>query len=166
MYRPIVSMFLSLVAGTCMAQVRPPVLPAAAAQQADPSMVVVDRGMKLEVSATERAVPLTDAKDGDPPKMKVLAANNSTAIHSHQLGVVYNHSLQVQGFITGEIAFKLKGDLQADGSFVGPDYPGLEKITSPNVYVVVARNPAEFVSVLKRLQSRQDLEWVEPTIVY
>jgi hypothetical protein len=29
----------------------------------------------------------------------------------------------------------------------------------PEVYVVNARTPAEFMAVLKRLQGRSDLEW-------
>jgi len=45
-------------------------------------------------------------------------------------------------------------------------YPGLKKITNPEVYVVNARTPAEFMAVLKRLQARGDLEWVEPTVIY
>ena len=28
------------------------------------------------------------------------------------------------------------------------------------------RTPAEFMAVLKRLQARSDLEWVEPTVIY
>ena len=72
--------------------------------------------------------------------------------------------MQTQGYISGEIAFKVKGG----GAFPGSPSlnPGLKQITKPAVYVVNARTPAEFIKVLKRLQARTDLEWVEPTVIY
>jgi hypothetical protein len=45
-------------------------------------------------------------------------------------------------------------------------YPGLKVVVSPSVYVVTTRTPAEFIQVLKRLQGRADLDWVEPTVTY
>jgi hypothetical protein len=82
------------------------------------------------------------------------------------LGVVFNHAMQVQGYITGEVAFKMKGTPQATNGFLVSLYPGLARLTGPNVYVVRARTPAEFVAVTKRLQARADVEWVEPIVTY
>ncbi len=81
-----------------------------------------------------------------------------------QLGVVFNHAMQQQGYITGEISFQVKGGRPFSGN---PSlYPGLKQITTPAVYVVNARTPAEFVRLVKRLQARADLDWVEPTVTY
>ncbi|MGH8206344.1 MAG: hypothetical protein ACRETK_06175 [Steroidobacteraceae bacterium] len=78
--------------------------------------------------------------------------------------VVYNRALQQQGYITGEITFKMKGTLTADGDFGAAQYPGLRKLLNPNIYVVVARTPAQFVQIVKSLQQRTDIEWVQPVV--
>jgi hypothetical protein len=130
----------------------------------DPSMVVMDRGAKLEIFPTQRAVSQSDS-NGREIVHRVVIASADSAISSLQLGVVFNHAMQQQGYISGEIAFKMKAGLKLSG-FRSSFYPGLKKITNPEVYVVNARTPAEFMSVLKRLQARGDLEWVEPTVIY
>lgn len=130
----------------------------------DPSMVVMDRGSELEVLAQKRAVA-ANSGTGRMVAHRVFAAEPGSAIDSKQLGVVFNHTMQQEGYISGEIAFKMKY-----GARLGrPDpalYPGLKRITKPEVYVVYAKSPAEFLDVMKRLQSRPDVEWVEPTVVY
>jgi hypothetical protein len=129
----------------------------------DPSMVVIDRGAKLEVFPTKRATASLDSS-GRRVIHHVAAANATAPIGPRQLGVVFNHAMQQQGYITGEIAFKAKDGHTFSGS--PALYPGLKEITKPAVYVVNARTPAEFIKVLKRLQARSDLEWVEPTVTY
>jgi hypothetical protein len=130
----------------------------------DPSLVVMDRGAKLEVFPTKRATAQTDGS-GRTVSHHVATASADAPIGQHQLGVVFNHALQQQGYITGEIAFKMKAGYSGTG-LSHSLYPGLKKITSPEVYVVNARTPAEFLSLMKRLQGRHDVEWVEPTVVY
>jgi hypothetical protein len=130
----------------------------------DPTMVVVDRGAKLELFPMKRAVPTTDSA-GRAVMHHVVRASADAAIGPHQLGVVFNHSMQQQGYISGEIVFKIKVGHTAD-SFSSSLFPGLKKITNPEVYVVNARTPAEFLKVFKRLQARSDLEWVEPSVIY
>lgn len=132
-------------------------------QIANPSMVVVDRGAKLEILPDERALPhLNSARRGI--LHHVVRANRSAPIGPRSLGVVFNYSMQQQGYISGEISFKVRGS----GTFKGDGnaYPGLRRVIKPNVYVVKARSIAEFISVLKSLQSRTDLEWVVPTVIY
>ena len=131
---------------------------------ADPAMLVLDRGARLEVIPAKRAIPKHQGS-GRLVVHKVINASPGDGIGAARLGVVFNHAMQQQGYISGEITFKLKAGTSAAGiRAVG--YPGLKKITSPEVYVVNARNPAEFIRVLKELQARADLEWVEPTVVY
>lgn len=130
---------------------------------ADPSMVVVDRGAKLEVFPTKRAVP-QEAATGRVVAHHVITARAADPIGSLRLGVVFNHAMQQQGYISGEIAFKVKNGHAFSGN--PALYPGLKEITKPAVYVVNARTPIEFIKVLKRLQARSDLEWVEPTVTY
>ena len=73
--------------------------------------------------------------------------------------------MQQQGYVSGEIAFKMKAGSTAK-SFNSALYPGLKKITNPEVYAVNTRTPAEFMKVMKRLQVRTDVERVVPTVIY
>jgi hypothetical protein len=130
----------------------------------DPAMVVMDRGAKLEILVSERATTTMDSS-GHRVLNRKRVVNAAASIGPHQLGVVFNHAMQVRGYITGEIAFKVK----AGQTFTTQDpqlYPGLKVVVSPLVYVVTTRTPAEFIQVLKRLQGRTDLDWVEPTVTY
>ena len=60
----------------------------------------------------------------------------------------------------------MKDGLRPNEDFDPSDYPGLKKLTDPDVYVVVANTPGEFVALVQRLQARTDLRWVEPIIEY
>ena len=131
---------------------------------ADASMVVMDRGAKLEVLPNKRAMPQADVTSRVTIH-RVVAASAGSMIGPQQLGVVFNHARQEQGYISGEIAFQMKSGLKLPG-LSSAMYPGLKKVTNPEVYVVNARTPAEFIAVLKRLQARDDLAWVEPTVTY
>jgi hypothetical protein len=126
-------------------------------------MVVIDRGAKLEVLPSKRATQTADSS-GVRVVHRVTASSTSAPIGPDQLGVVYNHAMQQQGYITGEIAFKVKNGHVFSGS--SASYPRLKQLTKSAVYIVNARTPAEFIKVLKRLQARSDLEWVEPTVTY
>jgi hypothetical protein len=130
----------------------------------DPAMVVMDRGAKLEILASERATATMDSS-GHRVLHRKRVANAAASIGSRQLGVDFNHPMQMHDYITGEIAFKVK----AGQTFTTQDsqlYPGLKVVASPSVCVVATRTPAEFIQVLKRLQGRADLDWVEPTVTY
>jgi hypothetical protein len=162
MNRLIASVIFLLAMGQSHAQLQPP---ARVLQQvANPTNVIMDRGAKLELFPTQRAVPESD-NSGRQVVHRVMTASADTAIGPLELGVVFNHAMQQQGYISGEIAFKMKPGLKLSG-FSSSQYPGLKKITNPEVYVVNTRTPAEFMTVLKRLQARADLEWVEPTVIY
>jgi hypothetical protein len=162
MQRLIIFLFLAVAASPLYAQLKPPAR--AIAPVGDPSMVVMDRGAKLEILPSKRAIPQMDAS-GHVVAHDIKSANSNAAMGPQQLGVVFDHARQEQGYITGEIAFKLKAGHNVSG-FDRSLYPGLQKVTNPEVYVVTARTPSEFLSVLRRLQARKDLEWVEPTITY
>jgi hypothetical protein len=162
MIRFIIALAAGLVSSNVsLADLRPP--PRTVQAVSDPSMVVMDRGAKLEVFPTRRAMP-TLSSSGQKIVQEVANASASAPIGPQQLGVVFNHAMQQKGYITGEIVFKVKGGHAFSGS--GTQYPGLKEITKPAVYAVNARTPAEFITVLKRLQARSDLEWVEPTVTY
>ncbi len=163
MYRVLGLFLLMLTVCTCAAQQKP--RPRVVQKVADPTMVVNDRGALLEVLPTQRATP-SISKTGKRVVYQVATRDASAAISPKQLGVVFNHAMQVQGYITGEIVFKFKRDSQPPSSFGTGSYPGFAKLTNPNVFLVVARSPAEFVSTVKRLQERTDLEWIEPIVVY
>jgi hypothetical protein len=130
----------------------------------DPAMIVMDRGAKLEVFPTKRAVPATD-RAGRQIAHQIVAAGAARPFGPKQLGVVFNHAMQQRGTISGEITFKMKPGKPVK-ALDRASYPGLQKITDPEVYVVNARTPAEFILLLERLQARPDLEWVEPTVMY
>ena len=163
MYRLAISALIFLINTACFAQIKP--TPRMMQEVADESMVINDRGSKLEVLATLRATKeMSTSNEGKAHS--VFKTSQSAPISVKQLGVVFNHAMQVQGYITGEISFKLKDALQAMDWPDKSSYPGLARLTAPNIYLVVARTPAEFVQLTKRLQSRPDMEWVEPIVVY
>lgn len=164
MYR--IAIFVVMLALACssgFAQLQP--IPRVIQKVADPIMVIDDRGSKLEVLPTMRAAQQLSTS-GKQVVHLVSPASEFEPISPQQLGMVFNHAMQVQGYITGEIAFKLKDGLQATDRLDTASYPGLAKLTAPNVYLVVARTPSEFVEIVKRLQSRPDMEWVEPMVTY
>jgi hypothetical protein len=162
MNRPIASVIFLLAMAQSHAQLQPPTRVIHPVE--NPANVVTDRGAPLEIFPTERAVQESDSS-GRQVARRLMTASADTPIGPLQLGVVFNHAMQQKGYISGEIAFKMKAGLKLSG-FSSSLYPGLKKITNPEVYVVNTRTPAEFMTVLKRLQGRGDLEWVEPTVVY
>ena len=156
-----VMLFLTYAAG--FAQIKP--TPRVIQSVTDESMVIDDRGSKLEVFPTLRAVKrLSTSGKGDAHSEFI--ARKSAPINPQQRGVVFNHAMQARGYITGEIAFKMKHGLQATDWLDESSYPGLAKLTAPNIYLVVARTPSEFVKLTKQLQARTDMEWVEPIVNY
>jgi hypothetical protein len=162
MNRLLLSIFLAFIVCPAHADLTAP--ERTVAPITDPTMIVIDRGAKLEVFPMKRAVPATDSA-GRAVMHHVVPSRADSSIGPNQLGVVFNHSMQQQGYITGEIVFKLRiGHTATD--FSSSLYPALKKITNPDVYVVNARTPAEFLKLLKRLQARSDVEWVEPSVVY
>ncbi len=152
-----------LGSAVAMAQLPPPV-PRASQPVGDPSMVIDDRGAQLEVLPTQRASAIASGSSHVERQVVTVAA--SAPIGPQQLGVVYNHALQQQGYITGEVTFKMKGALTPGRDFDAAQYPGLRKLLNPNIYVVVAGTPAQFVQVVKLLQQRTDVEWVQPIVNY
>lgn len=161
MNRFALTLILTLTASAASADLRPP--PRHLQAVADPSMIVMDRGAKLEVFPTKRATTRMDSARRTLVH-DVTMASQDAPIGPTELGVVFNHAMQQQGYITGEISFKVKSGRPFSGS--AALYPNLKKIISPSTYVVNARTPDEFIKVLKRLQARTDLEWVEPTVTY
>jgi hypothetical protein len=164
MYRIAVFVIVLVLAGSSgFAQLQP--MSRVIQKVADPSMVIDDRGSKLEVLPTLRAAQQLSTS-GKQVVHSVFPASESEPIGPQKLGMVFNHAMQVQGYITGEIAFKMKDGLQATDRLDTASYPGLAKLTAPNVYLVIARTPSGFVELVKRLQGRPDMEWVEPMVTY
>ncbi len=163
MHRIATFIILAVASTASYAQLQP--TPRVIRAVSDPSMVIDDRGAKLEVLPARRAAQQM-ASSGKQVVHSVFAASQSKPISPRQLGVVFNHAMRVQGYITGEIAFKMKGGAQAADRLDPASYPGLAKLTDPNVYLVAARTPFEFVELMKRLQGRNDMEWVEPVVTY
>jgi hypothetical protein len=163
MYRIAIFVMLALASTAGFAQLQP--TPRVVQKVADPSMVINDRGSKLEVLPTMRAAQQLSIS-GKQIVHSVFPASESEPIGPQQLGMVFNHAMQAQGYITGEIAFKMKDGLQATDRLDTASYPGLAKLTNPNIYLIVARTPSEFVELVKRLQDRPDMEWVEPMVTY
>jgi hypothetical protein len=152
--------------GAAWAQLPPPA-PRTLPAVADPAMVIDDRGASLEVLPTQRALPVQPAASnpGHIARQMIRAAA-AAPIGPRQLGVVYNHALQQRGYITGEVTFRMKGSLQPGADFSAALYPGLKKLLNPDIYVVVAGTPAQFVQLVRRLQARTDVQWVEPIVNY
>jgi hypothetical protein len=163
MFRVLCSMLLVAYSASGIAQIK--ASPHVTRQIVDPANVIEDRGSMLEVMPSQRATPVL-ASSTQQIVHRVETTRVDAPMGPQTLGVVFNHAMQVQGYITGEVAFKMKGALQASNGFQASMYPGLARLTAPNVYLVHARTPAEFVAVTKRLQARTDVEWVEPIVTY
>lgn len=163
MYRIAIAVMFFLTNAACFAQIKP--TPMLMKSVADESMVIDDRGSKLELLPTMRATQKLSSSDNQVVH-SVFEVDESAPISPQELGVVFNHAMQVQGYITGEIAFKMKDGLQATDMLDATSYPGLAKLTNPNIYLVVARTPSEFVKLVKLLQAQTDVEWVEPIVAY
>jgi hypothetical protein len=164
MYRTSLFIFLALTHCVCFAQPPKPARVPQVVDAGDASMVINDRGSRVEVIASKRATAHKAASG--KTAHSVFTASESQTISPHQLGVVVNHSMNAQGYITGQIVFQLKNGVQLASDLDAGEYPGLTRLTDPDVYLVAASTPSEFVAVLKRLQARDDLEWVEPMITY
>lgn len=131
----------------------------------DPEWVVNDRGSNLEIRPLTRATLATDSHNRISIK-KVIQASPSSAISATQLGVVYNHAMQQYGYISGEISYIMKsnGDLASELTSLG--YPAPTALLGGKIHVVNARSVQEFVKIMSLLQSRNDVETVEPTVTY
>lgn len=144
------------------AQIVPPVRTKPAV--VDAAMVFEDRGQTLEIYPGLRATPVAmPGKTG--VEHQLFAAKTGAPIGPGQLGVVFNHALRAQGFLSGEIAFRPQGEGLPAG-FESAGYPGLHKLASPNTWVATATSPQEFLALLGRLKARNDLVWVEAVITY
>jgi len=132
-------------------------------QVLDEAMVVDDRGSRLEIYPAKRATEHGDALQRGI-RHRVFSPGVNAAIGSRQLLVVFNHSLQQQGYANGEITFQMKGTSSAD--VVAAQMPGARQISSSGIFALQATTPAEFVGLMRQLARRQDLKWFEPTIVY
>jgi hypothetical protein len=130
----------------------------------DPSMMFKDRGSLLEVLPKQRVLRQIDSS-GRSNVQVLTTVDPSAPMGPLNLGVVFNHTIQKEGYINGEITFRVKRG-QRIGDFDKSRYPGLKLILDSNVFVVTARTPADFMNLLKRLQNRADLVWVEPNVVY
>ena len=131
----------------------------------DPTMVVDDRGTKLEVFLTRRA-SITPDSTGKPTVHAVAVSTEAVPFSRSQPGLVFNHSYQQYGYITGEIAFRMKGGVAPGNDFTATLYPKLSRVGTLDFFVVRASKPREFLAVLKRLHARDDIEWVVPTVTY
>jgi hypothetical protein len=156
-------LLLSLLTVSANAEMRP--IARAVVPVTDPTMVVDDRGTKLEILPGERAAVGTDSA-GRAAVQRVQVTSTETPFSSLQPGLVFNHSYQQYGYIIGEIAFRMKGGRAPGADFPSSLYPRLKKIGTLDMYAVTAPNPRVFLEVLKRLQARTDLDWVVPTVTY
>lgn len=144
----------------CQAQLQ--LTPRAATQVADPKMVIDNQGAPVEILPTFRAETAAAGK-----ATRMVASAPASKFSAANRGVVFNHAMQSYGVLTGEITFKMKGSLKAEeSSFSPPDYPGLAKLTNPNIYVVTASSPADYIALFNRLKARTDVEWVEAIVDY
>ena len=132
---------------------------------ADAAMLFEDRGQQMEIYPALRAAPsLKPGGSGAPHQLSNAA--EGAPIGPRNLGVVFNHSLQVRGYLTGEIAFKPKEERLPADFDAAAQWPGLAKVGNSNTYVVIAGSPRDFIPLFNRLKARSDLEWVEAVVIY
>ena len=133
-------------------------------QYRDPSMIVSDRGSLLELIPTERGQ--LNASAFGHRKIRILdRGTSSLPMGPSNLGVVFNHTIQHVGFINGEITFQIKNGHRLD-ALSNSQLPGLRLVLKPNVYLVTARTPSEFLHTMRFLQTQAYLAWIEPNVIY
>lgn len=150
-----------LVAPAAFAQLSPPVRPRAVVSNS--AMVIEDRGAKIEVLPNERATTAVDAASGRTVH-RLQRAAATAPMNDERLGVVFNYTMQQQGYATGEIAFMMRPGATPDTG--SGNFPGLKRLTASGLYIVRATTPAQLVSLTKELQSNHRVAWVEPIVVY
>jgi hypothetical protein len=156
----VVIALLALNTLTAHAQLVAPATPPRAVQ--DANMIVMDRGSKLEILPTARALPEVSSMAVN--RHQIIEARTDAPVSNKQLGVVFNHAMQQTGFFTGEIAFKAKAGVEPLSILEQGLRP--KRLGKTDVYFVRATTPRQFKSVLMALQGRPTLEWVEPNIIY
>jgi hypothetical protein len=166
------------VVGVSRAQIQIPTdrpLAQSVAGTSNPLMIIRDRGTDLEVLAGVRALAMQKDRSGRAKEKTLgvvgthrLVLRNATRPFSvpDEVGVVFNHTLKLHGVTTGEITFQLKTGSTPYPASEKVTYPGLRKLTNPDVYLVVARTPVEFVSLFKEISARADVRWSEPIVTY
>jgi hypothetical protein len=164
MKRHTLTLALALVCGAGLLGAQVSIPPIKSQPVVDPTMLVEDRGQKLEIFPTVRASTEL-ASNGRTVVHRLRSAPVNSILGPRSLGVLYNHTIEAQGFLTGEITFQPTAD-ELPSDFRGDDYPGLKKIVEPNTYEVVARTPSELMALLATLKARTDLQWVELFVNY
>lgn len=162
MLRVFIALGALAVTAACQAQLQ--LTPRTPIPVADSKMVIDNQGVSVEILPALRAQSAS-AESGRATRM--VASVPASKFSATSRGVVFNHAMQSYGVLTGEITFKMKGALKAeDAGLSGSEYPGMAKLTSPNVYVVMANSPTEYVALFNRLKARADVEWVEAIVDY
>jgi len=128
----------------------------------DPSMVIEDRGTKLEVLPTLRAIQV----DAAPERKIVRSAASAALSPSAGFGIIRNHTRGVDAVYTGEIAFQAKQTLDLEHGTEWSELPGIRKLTQTNVYLVTATSPQEFVRLTKLIATKPEVDWVQPVVLY
>lgn len=131
----------------------------------DASRVIDIRGARVELFA-ERRVVLQESRSGAEVMRETAKALESAPLGQGVGMLVFNHAYQAYGYASGEIAFKFKAGRAPGTEFDPAQYPGFKRLGTLAVYAVYARDPLEFLSLVRRLEGRGDLEWLVPTILY
>lgn len=154
---------LSLTTAPGTAQIQPGL--ATRAKLADESVLLVDRGSSLEVYLAPRVV-LASPGVGRPSVKAVTRTSANSPINASQRAVVFNRDAQQYGYITGEIAFKLKASVVGTPNWFPTFTPKITRMGSLNLYVVNAVSVSEFLQTMNLLNVNADVEWVEPSVTY
>jgi len=151
---------LIFACSTVYAQMSAPNVSPAIVAPPSNDMILETKGGKLEVLLNQRAIPTANRS-----RFNIEKNDNNDNFSTKNLGIVYNHSLKMKGFLTGEISFKIKNGTQIS-SLSNANLSGAKLLVPPDVYVINANNGKELIGIFKWLASSPAIEWVEPFVIY
>lgn len=154
---------LSITSAPGFAQIQPGA--ATRAKLADESVLLVDRGSSLDVYLAPR-VGFASSGVGRPAIKSVTRTSANAPINASQRAVVFNRDAQQYGYITGEIAFRLKASVVGTPNWFPTFTPKITRLGSLNLYVVSTASVSEFLQTMQLLSVNAEVEWVEPSVTY
>lgn len=131
----------------------------------DPTMVVGPKHGQLEVFENKQVV-VRELATGASVIASVTEASRTAPLSGKNPALVFNHAMQMYGYATGEIAFRLKGGAPLGSGFPQYELQGVKKFGKFDFYVYQATSEKDFVRVVSFLNDRFDVDWVNPTVRY
>lgn len=154
---------LLTIASTCFAQGLPPRgASAPPPAQSEWTLSRSESSLELVPQLRVRIAPPNRSSQIQRLDMQRASAQEAS-IGGGQYGVVFNHSMQAYGMLTGEISFRLADETGGEAAAASAGLVGVQRLGSSDYFVARANSPQLLRDALIFLRSTpgvQDAEWV------